>query len=285
MLLCSACFGEDFFIDSPAWQLHNRIISHWKLEESSGTRVDSAPTNSLKTAKNDLNLNSGTPGNTTGIIGSAISVAATSLQTVSIASNTSLRIAASESMTICAWVYRTSNPATAARPVAKADSGGGGILEYALAYVASSTKMRFTVNDSTGLHQTSVDSTTVAALNTWYFTCGWLDNPNNLIWVQVNNDTPVSAAFSFDIFSGTGPFIIGGQNTVGAFYWTGRVDAVTLWRRLLTAEERTYAYNGGVGRQWPFVGVNALYNIFPIMNLFTQVSPASAPPLRLPLAG
>lgn len=236
----------------PQQSLHNRLVSFWKLEEASGNRLDAYTTvpTADKTAVNDLTPN-GAPSNGTGKIGNGIVTVAGSNQTVSKANNSSLQIANGQSFTVSGWVFRTANPITAMRPFSKTDSAGG-ILEWAVAYVQSTGKMRLNVNDSTGLHQTAVDDTITAALNTWYFVVAWFDNVGNTINISVNNDAPSNAAFSFEVNPGTGPFLIGGTNSVSTFFWTGTIDAVGFWKRVLTAEERTWLYRAGTGVEFPF---------------------------------
>lgn len=36
-------------------------------------------------------------------------------------------------------------------------------------------------------------------------------------------------------------------------YHDGRLDGIGIWKRVLTAQERTELYHGGVGLQYPFV--------------------------------
>lgn len=239
---------------SPAHSLHSRLVSFWKLEEAvANNRLDAytkVPT-ADKTAVNDLIPNAGAPTNGAGKIGNALYTASVLQQTVSIVSNSSLQIASGQSFTIAAWLYLTTKPGTAARAVSKADSGGG-ILEYALRYATGSNRIGLAVNDSTGLHNGAVDDTTAISTATWYFAVAFFDNPGNLIGVSVNDNTPTTAAYSFDINPGAGPFLIGGTNTVTAFFWNGRIDAVGLWKRLLTAEEKTWLYRAGTGVEFPF---------------------------------
>lgn len=230
------------------YQIMNRLISFWDMEEATGNRIDAAPTNSLKTAANNLTPN-GTPTNAPGKIGNALSVIPQ--QTVSIASNSSLAIATGESFSIALWVNLAAKPTTAARIVQKIPTGTN-IMEYTIRYVASINQFGFILNDSTGMHQSIVNDTTSVSTGTWYFIAVSFDNPNNLMSISVNNNTPSTGPFSFEVNPGGGNFIIGGTDTVTQFFVNGLIDAVGFWKRVLTAQEIKYLYNNGNGRQFPF---------------------------------
>lgn len=78
---------------------------------------------------------------------------------------------------------------------------------------------------------------------------GTLDAAGDTANIQVNNGTPDSAATS-----GTAPntsaaeFRIGAREYAGfEGYFDGLIDQVGIWKRVLTAQERTDLYNAGAG--------------------------------------
>lgn len=229
----------------PQHSLDNRLVSFWKLEEASGNRLDAYTTVPTvdKSAVNDLAPNA-TPGNAAGIVGNGLAVVSTSSQSVSIASNSSLQ-PGGVSFTITGWVKFNTLAGTAERIVTKF----AGVIEYAVRVVIGSSQIGLAVLDSTGLHSGNVNASTTISTGNWYFFAAWWDQPNATINCSVNNGTVASTSYGFAVNSGSGAFSLGG--TTG-FYTNGTIDAVGFWKRILTAEERTYLYRGGSGVEFPF---------------------------------
>lgn len=230
--------------------LHNRLVSFWKLEEASGTRVDSVPVNSLKTALNSLTAVN-TPGNTTGKIGNAATFVRASSQRLTVASTASLQ-GGDTDFTIALWVNPQSTTG-AMRFMGKAPAGspGSAAYEYALNSTAGPA-FSFSTSGPGSIAATATWGSNFS-INTWYWVLVYHDSVNNVIGIQVDNGTAVTAAFSVGVNASTAVFTLGGNVTgPNDFSSDSYIDAVGWWRRILTAEEKTYLYNSGNGREFTF---------------------------------
>lgn len=88
---------------------------------------------------------------------------------------------------------------------------------------------------------------------TWYFIVGWHDPNANTLNIQVNNGTPTTRSHSYGIYDGS--LSSTRQIKIGALvgyyqYMDGLMDEVSVWKRVLTADERTWLYNNGNGRTY-----------------------------------
>ena len=113
----------------------------------------------------------------------------------------------------------------------------------------NSSRFAFGVS-TTGADQIIVTDTTVLATGVWYFVVGWHDSVANTINVQVNNAAPVTLAHSGGVRAGTADFVLG--RLVTTLYLNGNIGPVMLWKRVLSASERTQVHNSGVGLPYPF---------------------------------
>ena len=84
-----------------------------------------------------------------------------------------------------------------------------------------------------------------------YFVVGWHDSVNNTLNIQVNNGTVNSLAWTAGVLNGSADFAIGARRDTAPLYFDGRIDAVGLWKRVLTSGERTSLYNSGTGCHAP----------------------------------
>ena len=66
------------------------------------------------------------------------------------------------------------------------------------------------------------------------------------IGIRVNNGARASSAFSAGIPTGNNPSLRIGTRGNSTDYWSGLIDEVCIWDRLLTTAERTLVYNLGV---------------------------------------
>jgi hypothetical protein len=92
-------------------------------------------------------------------------------------------------------------------------------------------------------------------INAWNFVWAWYDRINATINVKVNCGTAVSAAVSPNTpYIGTGVLLIGRSIDNGSpLYFSGRLDELGFWQRVLTTEEAcTTIYNGGTGLAYPW---------------------------------
>ncbi|MBI2314953.1 hypothetical protein HYU93_02745 [Candidatus Daviesbacteria bacterium] len=223
--------------------LGTNLNAFWKLDEASGTRSDPVGSNNL--------TDNNTVTQTTGKIGNAGQFTAANSEYLSVADNANLRTGDID-FTISGWFYKDSSPTTILRAVGKYNTTGN-LREYMIDWSGSSVnRFRFIVS-SDGITPVSVTANSLGAPSnsTWYFIVAWHDAAANTINIQVNNGTVDSAAHTTGIFTGAAPFTVGATGVPGE-YWDGRIDAVGLWKRVLSSSERTVLYNSGNGVEYPF---------------------------------
>lgn len=222
------------------------LVSYWRLEEASGTRVDAFGSNDLTPTN--------TPANAAGIVGNAVALVTASSQQLVAASNATLQ-SGNIDHTISAWIYPTANSSSSCI-VCKTDvdmaSNAAG-YEWML-YQVSNTKVRFLVGkggNGTGTSSSNVTSDVDITLNAWNYVEGFYDAANALVGVVVNGTVKTAASTTVPGTS-TGSVRIGAIGP-GSSYFGGRIDEVSFWKRLLTTGERDYLYNGGAGRTPSFL--------------------------------
>jgi len=213
----------------------SNLISYWKLDEASGTRVDSAGTNNL--------TDNNTVGSATGIIGNAASFVAASSQYLSCASNASLQMAGNTDFTISAWVKLASSISANASLVTK-DSNAANSRDYTLDYLLGGG-FRFYIQGGS----TYIASTAAPAATLWYFLVAWYDSSNGQLHIRINDITTYDSATGATGTDVSAPeFRIGArERSIEPDYADAVIDEVGLWKRKLTAGEITALYNGGAG--------------------------------------
>lgn len=152
--------------------------------------------------------------------------------------------------TVAVWVYPTSFGATRVA-VAKWSEGA---RNWSLRL--QNNGVFFVIANSAGTVVTPQAGTN-ASLNAWALLFGWYDARSG-VCCQVNTGTVGVSSCAPDHRTTTTVSL-----TVGAAYlsgttppdlqpFMGRIDAIGIWSRRLTPEERRDLYNSGNGRQWPF---------------------------------
>lgn len=226
------------------------LISRWRLDETSGNAADSHGSNAL-TAVN-------TPGSTTGKVGDARVFNSASTRYFSVASNSTLQVGDID-FTIAGW-FQLTTKTTYRMLVAKDDAASS--REYTLYYDAGADRFAFVVfSGGTGAtaKQVNADNLGSPSTATWYYVVAWHDSTGNVVGIQVNNGTPNTTAHTTGVFTGTAAFQIGRYAT--AFPHDGYADDVSLWKRLLTTDEKTALYNSGSGFDYPMMSGAAAVTI------------------------
>ena len=219
------------------------LMSAWTLSEASGQRAD-------YTGRNDLTPNN-SPTTSTGKVNSTcVHLTAASSQYLNrLVYESGNLILNDESFMVAAWAYLDSKGAVRyicshwANDVATNQSWG-------LRYRNTTDRFEFFIGYTDGT-STVVAANTLGSpsTGTWYLVIGWFDRFANTINIQVNNGTVDSAATATTALQGSlTDFRVGAINVSGITdYWDGRIDDLSLWRRILTSAERTTLYNGGTG--------------------------------------
>jgi Concanavalin A-like lectin/glucanases superfamily len=217
------------------------LVSYWNLDEVSGTRFDAHGTNHL--------TDNATVTQAAGKVGNAASFITANAEYLSRTSNASLTLGDID-FTISAWVWMDSVMSQNAF-VAKAGN-------ECMLHCSGSFGFRFcmTVYQGGASTDRTVQSTfAVPTTGQWYFLVGWHNATADTVNISVNggaaDSTPTLGALATPA-AGV-EFRIGARVAVNQRYITGRVDEVGLWKRILTAAERTHLYNGGAGRTYPLL--------------------------------
>lgn len=200
----------------------------------------------------------------TGKVGNAAQFVAASNQYLSIASNADLQTGNID-FTLAAWVKLASKPGSGQGIVSKSSGTLAADIEYNLDYLDSSDRFRFTICD--GITHVVVVANNFGAvpLDTYCWVVGWHDSVANTINVQVNNGTLNSAAHNPGAQVSNKPLEIGRCFGATARNMDGVTDEVGLWKRVLTADERTELYNGGSGRDYAYIsgaGAGVVHPLF-----------------------
>lgn len=214
------------------------LISYWKQNEASGDALDSHGANTLA----DNNGVTSAPG----IIGTSRQYTAASSQFFSIADNPSLSVDAEQSFTFSLWTYFDS---LGADRFLIDKTAGTGDDAYLLMYQNVSGFFRFGCGDADRVLASTFG---VPPLATWIYVVVWHDAVANTINIQVNDGAVDSTAQTVPPSDNGAAFTLGAASNGLSGFHNGRLDAVGFWKRVLTPAERTYLYNGGVGRDYPF---------------------------------
>lgn len=220
------------------------LAAGYNLDETSSTRFDITSNNQDLTPTN-------TPSYVAGKIGNALALVKTSSQQVSktVAPTDTLYIG-DINFCISTWVQLTSKPA------------GGMILAsqygtvfnrvWALYWDDSTDRFVFLVNNSASTQETiSATNFGPPTVGVWYYILAWRDATSKTIYISVNNGTPNSYTGAITLVASSAEsFRIGGWNASGGggdTFWNGYVDQFYIFRRLLTATEKSFIYSNGDG--------------------------------------
>jgi hypothetical protein len=211
------------------------LVSHWKLNEASGTRADSHGANNLT----DVNTVTAVAGK----IGDAGDFVAANSEKLTLAHNADISTGDID-FAFSGWFYRDSGGAN--RRIFGKGNDGATTTEYELYWNSGNNKMTWVVFSGGTTAVGTVHSTETINTSTWYFFVVWHDAANNTVSISINNGTPAEAATTGSpAAAATANFSIGAKGVTG--YWDGLIDSVSFWKRIPTADERTELYNAGAG--------------------------------------
>jgi hypothetical protein len=206
--------------------LADGLISYWALDEASGNATDSHDENTL-TDNNSV-------GSTTGKIGGCRSFSGSNY--LSRASNSTLQTGDID-FTVTGWF----NPNSVTSNYGIVSKGHG---QNFLIFQPTSI-LRFDLALTTGSIAVSTPVSSVSA-STWHFFAAWHDAVNNQVGIQLNG-TAYTASTSLPARGvENNPFYIGAYTFVD-FRFSGLIDEVGFWKRVLTSQERSDLYNSGNG--------------------------------------
>jgi hypothetical protein len=208
------------------------LVSYWKLDEASGTRVDS-----VVASANDLTANgTGGVGSAVGKLGNGADFEASEGDYLINIANTT----ADSNVTFCGWF----KPESVGAVSEFFSLGAGGNYRV----LANTTFLQF---GSQAFGQTFNFGSVVAG--TWYHICAWYDADNNRVGASRNGVVSDAAALGAN---GAGTdIVLGARDTTPTSPTDGMLDEVGMWSRVLTQTEITCLYGSGTPPAYPFSGV------------------------------
>lgn len=235
MLAIAFVFALLLAITEPASAaIEDNLVACWDMDETSGTRYDSA-------GSNDLTDNN-TVGYTTGKINNSAEFVRANNEYLSITDNNSLSF--SGDFTISIWLY---NDDLNNGDILSKSAGSANTSEYWIQY--NSGQIYFYVsNGASSAYVTKVHTTS----GSWIHIVALHDSTTNLIKLKKNNDTWASTSYSLNSYNNNQSLTIGYEST----YFDGKIDVVSMWGRSLSDSEITDLYNSGNGRDCDYI-VNA----------------------------
>ncbi len=222
------------------------LAAYWKLDEASGTRLDTL--NGCGGGGCDLTDND-TVGSTTGKVGNSATFNG-STEFLSHANNATL-VTGNIDFTVAGWVYLNSK-ASYQTFFSKWSTDALADQEFSVDYDNTSDRIRFCVRAGVTATCEAADVLGSPSTGAWYFVVAWHDASGDTLNIQVNNGTVDSQSYSGGANSTTTEFRIGARAGFSPFYLNGRIDEVGLWKRVLESDFRTCLYNDGAGNTYPF---------------------------------
>ncbi len=225
--------------------LLDSVVAHWNLDETSGTRVDSFGSNDLADAV--------TTPIATGKLGNALDFEEGVDDYLFLADNAALSMGDID-FTVACWLQIESTGADKFALGKFLTTGDQ--REYAILYRNATDRIQWRCSsDGTSGNTTLLDADTLGApsTGTWYFVVCWYDVTIDKLGIQVNNGTAdLSGEHLLGAADKTSEFDIGRRDGSTTDDWDGLIDEVSIWKRLLTANEKTKLYNSGNGLVYPF---------------------------------
>jgi len=216
------------------------LISHFKLDETSGNAADSHGANTL------TQINS--PGSAAGKIGNARTFVSGSTQYFTsagrVTSGTISQVSAS------AWIKLTG---TQSFPTVCGEwNAGGNQRSWLLTLSSDGTDLRFP-HSNNGTATLTIETTGLAINDgNWHFVGVCYNAGSALLHVDGVNYS--STGLPTSLFSSSSPLVLAAANTstTPAGLLTGTLDEVSVWSRALTADEFITLWNSGNALAYPW---------------------------------
>jgi hypothetical protein len=250
------------------------MVAYYKMEEASGTRVNSAAPDALKrglVSYWNLDEASGNRAPTFGgvtltdnnTVGSAAGKSGNAA-TFTNGNNESLSLGADSFecetggiLTFSFWFKDTTAGVTTAALISRDDAT---TREYAV--FTGNTVFQILAFDTDGTPVTlnsNTDHGDLFTKNTWYHAVVELNNDADTISYQINNGTKRIKAVAKDTRGGDAVFRVGHSTYYAAADL--QVDELCVWRRLLAPDEVTALYASGAGTYYPFADASGIFDL------------------------
>lgn len=219
--------------------LGDKIVAHWKLNETSGTRYDATP------GGRNMTVYSG-EGYDTGVLGNAAVVNNSGTKCYSTADAAALSFG-DVAFAVTVWHYYQAQTYNESGILAKIGTAGtgAGYVEYELFYDKVAARYKWRVSNGVTMSTATASTFGAPSANTWYFLYAYHDPSANTLGISVNGGTIDTAAHSAGCADGANYVWLGMGS--GGYPCNGRVDSASLWNAVLTSGEVTALYNSGSG--------------------------------------
>lgn len=220
------------------------LISWWCLEEVAGWRYSAVSPSLYLVDQNGVTYSS------SGIQGNAADLDDTDTDYLIMSSDTALLSMGDIDMTIGCWVkFESFNISNSL--MSKWTSSD---KEYHLSAIGVTPAFYFTVRDTGDSTDTSVQASSFGTPTTatWYFVIGWHDATNNVLGIEVNGVSDTNSPYTGGIRDGTAHFSLGSFDAGNLV--DGLLDEAFVYKKVLTAGQRSWLYNGGNGRAFSEIG-------------------------------
>ncbi len=210
--------------------LFDGCVASWKLSDL----TDATGRGNTLTNNNSVTFN-------TGKIGNAAYLSSASSQYLSLTSNADVQTGDID-FTVAFWFYQTAVIVDA--PIISKDDNGSN-REYIILTISNEVNF-YVFRGGSGVNVFDGPAGGLTG-GTWHSAICWHDATANTINIQIDDRTPVSQATggALDVATST-QFEIGARSALSQF-WSGRIDNVNIWKRVLTTGERAEFYNAGAG--------------------------------------
>jgi hypothetical protein len=212
------------------------LVALWSLDETSGTTfVDSAN-------GHDGTCTDGCPVSATGVVSNALTFGAAT--TVTVAANTAFDFALADSFTLEAWL-KPAATCTNAEPVIGRSSVGGTDFQWWLG--CETGKAEFIVKDQNSILFAALGTSSVVDGN-FHHLVGVRDASTNELRLYVDGvleTTTPSTNYTANFGTGT-PIYLGWFKAANKYHFTGVVDEIAVYNRVVTAQEITDHHTNGL---------------------------------------
>lgn len=211
--------------------LLNGLVSYYKMDETSGNAIDSV------SGYNGTNTN--VTQNSTGKINTSYTYNGSSSKTV-VSDTNALDLTSAGGFSV--WIYPTS--ASYNYVIDKCNDSSNTNGYFILLY--ESNIVLLLCNATTN---TSLVSNGTVTLNAWnHIVCTW---GSGNMYIYINGTLDKSSSTSVTPVASTYNLYIGAPISDSG-YFSGRIDEIGIWNRLVTSSEVASLYNSGNGYAYPF---------------------------------
>ena len=219
------------------------LVSHWKLEESSGTRLDDRDTNNDLTDNNTVTSN-------TGKFGTAAQFTAANSEFLDIADGSCTDCDGMAEVTPYSWIYIDALPTTGNHQMVMAKNAASQ-QSYMMQIRESGGNylMRCGLNTASGGFETTDSATgVITSTATWYQVACVYDGVTLQPYLN-GSSSGAGLAKTGTVVDSTATLALGYLENGAQQYFDGRIDDAALWKRALTADEISTLYNSGTGTE------------------------------------